>query len=115
MTNARILVVDDEPQIRRVMRVTLTEKGYAITDARSAVTQLQYDGNGNLTQLSAPLGVQAKFTYDNFGDRLTFTDGLGNTWSYAYDASGNPVVDASGNVQPLPRLAKVARKEDHAV
>jgi two-component system KDP operon response regulator KdpE len=35
MTNARILVVDDEPQIRRVMRVTLTEKGYAITDARS--------------------------------------------------------------------------------
>jgi two-component system KDP operon response regulator KdpE len=41
MTNARILVVDDEPQIRRVMRVTLTEKGYAITDARSGEEALE--------------------------------------------------------------------------
>ena len=35
MTNARILVVDDEPQIRRVMRVTLTAQGFVVTDARS--------------------------------------------------------------------------------
>ena len=41
MTNARILVVDDEPQIRRVMRVTLSEKGYAITDARSGEEALE--------------------------------------------------------------------------
>jgi two-component system KDP operon response regulator KdpE len=31
---ANILVVDDEPQIRRVMRSTLTAQGYAITEAR---------------------------------------------------------------------------------
>jgi two-component system, OmpR family, KDP operon response regulator KdpE len=31
----RILVVDDEPQIRRVMRTTLTARGYEVTDARS--------------------------------------------------------------------------------
>jgi two-component system KDP operon response regulator KdpE len=35
MTTAKILVVDDEPQIRRVMRTALTEEGYIITDAKS--------------------------------------------------------------------------------
>lgn len=35
MTNARILVVDDEPQIRRVMRTALSAQGYFVTDARS--------------------------------------------------------------------------------
>ena len=29
-----ILVVDDEPQIRRVLRSTLTAQGYAIVEAR---------------------------------------------------------------------------------
>jgi two-component system KDP operon response regulator KdpE len=32
---ARILVVDDDPQIRRVMRVTLTGQGYEVDDARN--------------------------------------------------------------------------------
>ena len=35
MTSAKILVVDDEPQIRRIMRTTLTAEGYAVYDARS--------------------------------------------------------------------------------
>ena len=34
MNSATILVVDDEPQIRRVMRATLTAQGYAIVEAR---------------------------------------------------------------------------------
>ncbi|HLX45468.1 MAG TPA: response regulator transcription factor [Bryobacteraceae bacterium] len=32
---ARILVVDDEPQIRRVLRATLTAEGYEVQDART--------------------------------------------------------------------------------
>jgi two-component system KDP operon response regulator KdpE len=32
---SRILVVDDEPQIRRVLRVSLTGAGYVVADARS--------------------------------------------------------------------------------
>ena len=32
---ATILVVDDEPQIRRVMRATLTAEGYAVVEARN--------------------------------------------------------------------------------
>jgi two-component system, OmpR family, KDP operon response regulator KdpE len=35
MVAATILVVDDEPQIRRVLRSTLTSQGYVITDAKS--------------------------------------------------------------------------------
>jgi two-component system KDP operon response regulator KdpE len=35
MIHGRILVVDDEPQIRRVMRTTLIAQGYEVVDARS--------------------------------------------------------------------------------
>jgi two-component system KDP operon response regulator KdpE len=36
-----ILVVDDDPQIRRVMRVTLTGQGYEIDDAKSGEAALE--------------------------------------------------------------------------
>lgn len=35
MSSGRILVVDDEPQIRRIMRTTLTGAGYEVDDAKS--------------------------------------------------------------------------------
>ena len=35
MTSARILVVDDEPQIRRVLRTTLSAQGYEVFDAKT--------------------------------------------------------------------------------
>jgi two-component system KDP operon response regulator KdpE len=35
MNAARILAVDDEPQIRRVMRATLSAEGYYVADART--------------------------------------------------------------------------------
>src|SRR5580704_6054137 len=33
MTHATILIVDDEPQIRRVMKTTLTSQGYAVIES----------------------------------------------------------------------------------
>ena len=39
--NAKILVVDDEPQIRRMMRTTLTGSGYQIAEARSGEEALE--------------------------------------------------------------------------
>ena len=33
MSEGRILVVDDESQIRRVMRTTLTSQGYEVSEA----------------------------------------------------------------------------------
>ena len=41
MSAGRILVVDDDPQIRRVMRVTLTGQGYEVDDARTGEEALE--------------------------------------------------------------------------
>jgi len=41
MSSSRILVVDDEPQIRRVMRTTLTSQGFFVNDARSGEEALE--------------------------------------------------------------------------
>ena len=41
MSAGRILVVDDDPQIRRVIRVTLTGQGYEIDDALSGEAALE--------------------------------------------------------------------------
>jgi two-component system KDP operon response regulator KdpE len=35
LSAGRVLVVDDEPQIRRIMRVTLTSAGYEVDDAKT--------------------------------------------------------------------------------
>lgn len=41
MSAARILVVDDDAQIRRVMRATLAARGYEVSDARSGEEALE--------------------------------------------------------------------------
>jgi two-component system KDP operon response regulator KdpE len=41
MNPAKILIVDDEPQIRRVMRTALTSQGYVANDARSGEDALE--------------------------------------------------------------------------
>ena len=41
MSAARILVVDDDPQIRRVLRTTLIAQGYEVADARNGEEALE--------------------------------------------------------------------------
>lgn len=41
MSSGRILVVDDEPQIRRILRTTLTSSGYEVDDARTGEEALE--------------------------------------------------------------------------
>ena len=41
MSDATILIVDDEPQIRRVMRTTLSSHGYAVVEAASGEEALE--------------------------------------------------------------------------
>lgn len=41
MSTAKILVVDDEPQMRRVLRSALSSHGYGVVDARSGEEALQ--------------------------------------------------------------------------
>lgn len=42
----RILVVDDDPQIRRVMRTSLTSEGFEVADARTGEDGLEHLRNG---------------------------------------------------------------------
>lgn len=41
MTSAKVLIVDDEPQIRRVLRTTLASQGYMVVEARSGDEALE--------------------------------------------------------------------------
>lgn len=41
MSAGRILVIDDEPQIRRIMRETLTNEGYEVDDAKNGMEGLE--------------------------------------------------------------------------
>ena len=41
MKTAKILVVDDDPQLRRVMKAALTKQGYIISDVRSGEAALE--------------------------------------------------------------------------
>ena len=41
MSEGRILVADDEPQIRRVMKTALTADGYTVVDAKSGLDTLE--------------------------------------------------------------------------
>ncbi len=41
MTTGKILIVDDEPQIRRVLRTTLTSQGYTVAEAKSGDEALE--------------------------------------------------------------------------
>ncbi len=41
MSGGRILVVDDDPQIRRVLKVTLSGQGYEVDDAKSGESALE--------------------------------------------------------------------------
>jgi two-component system KDP operon response regulator KdpE len=47
MSAAKILVIDDDPQIRRVMRSTLTAHGYQVNDARTGEEGLEELRNSN--------------------------------------------------------------------
>jgi two-component system KDP operon response regulator KdpE len=48
MSSGRILVVDDDPQIRRVLRTTLIAQGYEVKDARNGEEALECVREGKL-------------------------------------------------------------------
>ncbi len=66
MTTAKILLVDDDSQVRRALRTTLTSAGYTVVEARTgeeAVEEIQAEGAVNLVLLDLKMpgmgGIEA--------------------------------------------------------
>lgn len=56
-----------------------------------ATTLYAYDGDGNLTVVTDPLGRVTRYTYDDEHHRLTQTDPLGRVTKWSYDDDDNVV------------------------
>jgi two-component system KDP operon response regulator KdpE len=58
LSGARVLIVDDDPQIRRVMRTTLIAQGYAAADAKSGEEAIEKvrEGKYDLILLDMNMG-----------------------------------------------------------
>ena len=55
MSSGKILIVDDEPQIRRVLRTTLTSQGYTVAEARTG-DEIGSSGGRSKAELGAGKG-----------------------------------------------------------
>lgn len=59
----------------------------SVTDAFGATTNYTWD-NGKLVRIEYPDGSTNKFTYNQYGQMLTFTDAEGHTTTHSYNAEG---------------------------
>ncbi|MFC5741197.1 RHS repeat-associated core domain-containing protein [Dyella tabacisoli] len=59
--------------------------------AQDAMTQMAYDGVGNVTKVTDPDGVFVSYTYDAAHRLTDITDALGNRIHYTLDAAGNKI------------------------
>ena len=71
-----------------------------VTDPLGHTTTYTYDAAGNLTSVTDPLGNTTSYTYDERGNQLTETDANGNTMTYTYDLIGHvlSITNPLGNV-----------------
>ena len=53
----RVLIVDDEPQIRRMLRVTLSSQGFATEEAEDAAAALWLNGIRKFDLVVLDLGL----------------------------------------------------------
>jgi CheY-like chemotaxis protein len=61
-TNGRILVVDDEADIRKVVRMTLQKAGYDVLEAENGERAIETINSGEYKPLSRPLFIYVKET-----------------------------------------------------
>jgi len=82
----------------------LTTRRVADDHTAEALTQLSYDGPGNLISITDPEGGITSFTsHDAMGNVLTKIDARGKQWDYEYDAAGQlkKIIDPLGNATVL--------------
>ncbi|MEZ4713144.1 MAG: hypothetical protein R3A44_38500 [Caldilineaceae bacterium] len=68
----------------------------SVTDPFRQVSTFNYDGEGNLTLATTPLGRSIHLRYGPFGLPSVMTDTLGTATRVVYNATGNPTQIASG-------------------
>lgn len=71
-----------------------TEIREEIAEGNTAITQLEYNGNEQISKTILPSGAQIEYSYDALGNILTQTlsaDGEDLITSYSYDANGNRI------------------------
>lgn len=94
------------------------------TDALSTETSYAYDSDGNLSTKADVFGTES-YTYNSFGEMLTYTGRMGEVWTNTYDVNGNLLTakdplnnvttldyPATGNIG-LPKSVKDARNKQH--
>jgi RHS repeat-associated protein len=83
--------------------------------AQDAMTQVTYDGVGDVTQIVDPDGVTMSYTYDAAHRLTDVTDALGNRIHYTLDAMGNKTkaetLDAGSTVRRTVSLGYNALNE----
>ena len=111
MTEPRtlVLVVEDEPQMRRFIRATLTSHGYRLLEAGTAAEALTLATTHNpelvLLDLGLPDGDGIENGVENFFGTHpgTFTQGLiagsksGNTFIFTHPQNASPATDLSAS------------------
>ncbi|WP_433852612.1 hypothetical protein [Stenotrophomonas nitritireducens] len=59
------------------------------------ITRTGYDSAGRVAWVMDANGATESFEYDAVGNRIRYTNKLGHVWTYAYDAAGRMVSQAS--------------------
>jgi RHS repeat-associated protein len=90
-----------------------------VTDAANAITQYAYDPRNRLTSITDPFNVVEQWTWDNKGNLATYKDRRNKTTTFSYDAldrlSGTIYADATsttfGYSYPAGGLAEMTMTE----
>jgi len=71
-----------------------------VASSKDRETTFGYDAAGRLVSTLDALRQQEEtFTYDGVGNRMTFTNKKGATWTYEYDAAGRMVAENTPQVE----------------
>ncbi len=73
--------------------------------AETQITKYKYNAEGDVTEVTDPLGNKAKYTYDGYGDKKSETDAEGNErkWKYNEDSQETEETSARGFVTKTER------------
>jgi RHS repeat-associated protein len=83
---------DNDGRVASVTQPSYTPPGSSTPV--TAITSYTYDGNGNLSSVTDPLGNVTSYAYDALGDLVSETDpeltgqSAPGVWTYGYDADG---------------------------